>query len=188
MRRLSVFEHLSLDGYFVDAQGDMRWAYRPEPDPEWDAYVAGNASGDATLVFGRVTYDLMQGYWPTPLAIEQNPVVAKRMNALAKIVFSRTLDKALWENTRLVKGDAVVAMRKLKSERGEHMVILGSGSLVAQFAAAGLIDEYQLVVNPRALGAGRTLFEGLKNPLGLKLTKTRAFNNGNVVLDYEAMT
>jgi|SRR6185312_6731421 len=187
MRRLTVFEHLALDGYFVDALGDMRWAYRPEPDAEWDAYVTGNASGDAVLVFGRVTYDLMQGYWPTPLALEQNPAVAKRMNALTKLVFSRTLDQAIWENTRLVKGDAVANMRKLKGERGEDMVILGSGSLVAQFAAAGLIDEYQLVVNPRALGAGRTLFQGLKKPLGLKLIKTRAFNNGNVVLNYEAL-
>lgn len=187
MRRLSVFEHLSLDGYFVDAHGDMRWAYRPDPDPEWDAYVAGNASGDATLVLGRVTYDLMQSYWPTPMAMEQNPVVAKRMNALSKFVFSRTLDKASWENTRLMKGDAVEEMRKLKGGRGEDMVILGSGSLVAQFAAAGLIDVYQLVVNPRALGAGRTLFAGLQKPLGLKLTKTRKFNNGNVVLEYETM-
>jgi dihydrofolate reductase len=187
MRRLTVFEHLSLDGYFVDAHGDMRWAYRPEPDPEWDAYVAGNASGDAILVLGRVTYDLMQSYWPTPMAMEQNPVVAKRMNALSKLVFSRTLDKASWENTRLVKGDAVAEMSKFKGERGQDMVILGSGSLVAQFATAGLIDEYQMVVNPRALGAGRTLFAGLKKPVGLKLTKTRKFNNGNVVLDYEAM-
>src|SRR5579872_5247046 len=154
MRRLSVFEHLSLDGYFVDAHGDMRWAYRPEPDGEWDAYVAGNASGNAALVFGRVTYDLMLSYWPTPLAMQQNPVVAKRMNALSKLVFSHTLDRANWENTRLVKGDAVTEMQKLKAGEGEDMVILGSGSLVAQFAAAGLIDEYQLVVNPRALGGG----------------------------------
>src|SRR5882724_4586169 len=126
MRRLSIFEHLTLDGYFVDANGDMRWAYRPEPDAEWDAYVAGNASGNAALVFGRVTYELMLSYWPTPLAMEQNPVVAKRMNALSKLVFSRTLDKAIWENTRLVKGDAVEEMRKLKAGKGDDMVILGS--------------------------------------------------------------
>src|SRR5690242_2514695 len=158
MRRLTVFEHVSLDGYFVDGQGDMRWAYRPEPDPEWDAYVAGNASGEATLVFGRVTYQMMAGYWPTPIAMEQQPKVANRMNALDKLVFSRQLDKADWQNTRLVRGDGVAEMRKLKQERGQGMVILGSGSLVVQFAAAGLIDEYQLVVNPRAIGAGRTLF------------------------------
>ena len=187
MRRLTVFEHVSLDGYFVDGQGDMRWAYRPEPDPEWDAYVAGNASGEATLVFGRVTYEMMASYWPTPIAMEQQPKVAKRMNALDKLVFSRHLDKADWQNTQLVKGDGVAEVRKLKQGRGEAMVILGSGSLVAQFAAAGLIDEYQLVVNPRAIGTGRTLFDGLKQHLALKLIKTRAFNNGNVVLNYEAL-
>ena len=187
MRKLTVFEHMSLDGYFVDGQGDMRWAYRPEPDPEWDAYVAGNASGEATLVFGRVTYEMMAGYWPTPIAVEQQPKVAKRMNALDKLVFSRKLDKAMWENTRLVKGEAVMEMRKLKAGKGADMVILGSGSLVAQFAAAGLIDDYQLVVNPRAIGGGRTLFQGLPQHLALKLTQTRAFNNGNVVLNYEAV-
>lgn len=187
MRRLTVFEHVSLDGYFVDGQGDMRWAYRPEPDPEWDAYVAGNASGNATLVFGRVTYAMMASYWPTPIAMQQQPKVAQRMNALDKLVFSRSLENADWQNTRLVKGDGVAEMRKLKQGRGERMVILGSGSLVAQFAAAGLIDDYQLVVNPRAIGTGRTLFDGLRQHLGLKLIKTRAFNNGNVVLNYEAM-
>jgi len=186
MRRLSVFEHVSLDGYFVDGQGDMRWAYRPEPDPEWDAYVSGNASGNATLVFGRVTYEMMASYWPTSLAMEQQPKVAKRMNALDKLVFSRSLDKAVWQNTRLIKGEAVAEMQKLKRGSGTDMVILGSGTLVAGLASAGLIDDYQLVMNPRAIGGGRTLFQGLPRHLALKLTQTRAFNNGNVVLNYEA--
>lgn len=187
MRRLSVFEHISLDGYFVDGQGDMRWAYRPEPDAEWEAYVAGNASGEATLVFGRVTYEMMASYWPTPMAMEQQPAVAKRMNALDKLVFSRTLGKADWQNTELVKGEVVTEMQKLKRGKGQDMVILGSGILVAGFAAAGLIDSYQLVVNPRAIGGGRTLFQGLPRHLTLKLTKARTFNNGNVVINYEAL-
>ena len=186
MRKLSVFEHLSLDGYYVDAHGDMRWAYRPEPDAEWDAYVAGNASGDATLVFGRVTYELMLGYWPTPLALQQNPVVAKRMNSARKLVFSRSLGQADWENTRLINGDAAAEMQKLKREKGEDMVILGSGRLVSSLAAAGLIDSYQLVMNPRALGGGRSPFEGLKAHLALKFNQSRSFKNGNVVLTYAA--
>lgn len=186
MRRLKAFEHVSLDGYFVDGQGDMRWAYRPEPDAEWDAFVAGNAGGEATLVFGRVTYQMMASYWPTPLAMQQQPKVAKRMNALDKLVFSRSLDEADWQNTQMIKGEAVAEMQKLKRGGGTDMVILGSGTLVAELAAAGLIDDYQLVVNPRAIGGGRTLFQGLPRHLALKLTKTRAFNNGNVVLDYEA--
>ena len=68
MRKLIVFNHLSLDGYFTDANGDMRFAQNPVPDAEWDAYVAGNAGGGGMLVFGRVTYDLMASFWPTPVA------------------------------------------------------------------------------------------------------------------------
>ena len=118
-------------------------------------------------------------------ALSDDPAVAEGMNKLPKVVFSRTLDKASWNNTRLVKGDLATEVRKMKQEPGEDMVILGSGSIVSQLAQAGLIDEYQIVVKPVALGEGRTMFEGIKQKLSLKLTKTRAFTNGNVLLSYE---
>ncbi len=188
MRKLSVFNHVSLDGYFTDTNNDMSFAHKDKPDAEWDAFVAGNASGGGTLVFGRITYDLMAGFWPTPFAAEKFPVVAERMNNLPKIVFSRTLDKASWNNTKLVKGDIAAEVRKMKKEPGEDMVILGSGSIVSQLAQAGVIDEYQIVVNPVVLGKGRTMFEGIKEKILLKLTKTRTFGNGNVLLCYEPMT
>lgn len=187
MRRLSAFEFLSLDGYYVDGDGEMQWAYEGPPDAEWDRFVAGNASQGSTLVFGRVTYAMMAGYWPTPLAMEQNPMVAKRMTALNKLVFSRSLDSVTWANTRLVKSDAVSEMQKLKRGSGEEMVILGSGSLVAQFTAAGLIDDFQLVMNPLALGQGRNLFQDLKQAHHMELTGTRAFKNGKVLLNYQAL-
>ena len=183
MRKLVVFNNVSLDGCFVDGRGDMSWAHRH--DPEWGAFVSENASGGGVLVFGRVTYDLMAGYWPTPAALEANPVVAEHMNNLPKIVFSRTLDRASWKNTRLIKGDIVSAMKELKQEPGPDMVILGSGSIVSQLTDARLIDEYQVVLCPIALGSGRTMFEGVRERLGLTLKKTRAFGNGNVVLWYE---
>src|SRR3972149_10430298 len=105
MRRLIVFNHVSLDGYFTDANGDMRFAHSDKPDAEWDAFVAGNASGGGILLFGRITYELMASYWPTPAAAENMPVVAERMNNLPKVVFSRTLDQVSWNNTKLVKDD-----------------------------------------------------------------------------------
>jgi len=89
MRRLIVFNQLSLDGYFVDTRGDMRWAHNPALDKEWASFVTGNASGEGLLVFGRVTYDLMASYWPTARAAQDNPVVAEGMNRMPKIVFSR---------------------------------------------------------------------------------------------------
>jgi len=185
MQKLAVFNHVSLDGYFVDANGDMSWAKADHQDPEWNSFVAENASGGGTLVFGRITYELMASFWPTPVAIENMPEVAERMNNLPKVVFSKTLDQASWNNTKLLKGDLAAEIRKLKQEPGEGMVILGSGSIVSQLAPEGLIDAYQIVTNPIVLGKGRTMFAGVKEKLALRLTKTRAFGNGNVLLCYE---
>jgi dihydrofolate reductase len=183
MRRVIAFEQVSLDGFFVDAKGDMSWAHKQ--DPEWNAFAAGNASGGGGLLFGRVTYEMMAGFWPTPAAAEQAPAVAEGMNAAPKVVFSRTLQKPSWKNTKLVKGDLDAEVRKLKQEPGPDMAILGSGTIVSQLTQARLIDEFQIVVNPVVLGKGRTLFEGVQDRLALKLVKTRAFANGNVVLYYE---
>src|SRR6476660_6426489 len=188
MRKLIVFNHISLDGYFVDASGSMAWAKMDNmdnDDPEYNAFVGENASGDGTLLFGRVTYDLMIKYWPTPMAKQHNPVVAEGMNNMPKFVFSRTMDKASWNNTTVVKGDPVAEVKKMKQQPGPGMVILGSGTIVSQLAAAGLIDEYHVVVNPIILGKGRTMFEGVKEMRTLKLTKTRSFKSGKVFCCYE---
>ena len=185
MRKLIVFNHVSLDGYFVDSNGSMMWAKAANVDPEWNAFVAGNASGEGTLVFGRVTYDLMNSYWPTPMALQHDAIVAERMNSLPKVVFSRTMEKASWNNTKLVKDDLPGAIRRLKQESGGGLVILGSGRIVSQLAQEGLIDEYHVVVNPVILGGGRTMFDGIKDKVSLKLTTTRSFKNGNVFACYE---
>jgi dihydrofolate reductase len=185
MRKLIVFNHVSLDGYFVGANSDFSWAHKGNDDAEYSAFVAENASGGGQLLFGRVTYELMASYWPTPIADQHNPAVAKGMNSMSKVVFSRTLNQASWNNTRLVKGDLVSEIRKMKDEPGPGMAILGSGSIVSQLAPEHLIDEYQMMVDPVVLGRGRTMFDGVKVALCLKLTKTRTFGNGKVYLCYE---
>jgi dihydrofolate reductase len=185
MRKLIVFNQVTLDGYFTDLKGDMSWAHKQ--DPEWNAFVAENATGGGVLVFGRITYEMMASWWPTPQAIQSMPVVAEQMNQLPKVVFSRTLDQASWNNTKLVKGSLAAEVRKMKQEPGPDMAIMGSGSIVSQLAQEGLIDEYQIVVNPIVLGKGRTLFESVTEKLILKRTKTRAFGNGNVLLCYQPM-
>jgi dihydrofolate reductase len=187
MRKLVVFNQVTLDGYFADVNGDISWAQKEKQDAEWNAFVAENASGGGVLLFGRITYELMASYWPTPHAIQNNPIVAGAMNKLPKVVFSRTLDKASWNNTKLVQGDMAAEIRKMKEEPGADMAILGSGSIVSQLAQEGLIDEYQIAMNPVVLGKGRTMFDGIKEKLTLKLTKSRAFGNGNVLLWYEPM-
>jgi len=183
MPKLVVYNAMSLDGYFTDAKGDMSWAHKQ--DPEWQAFVKENASGGGRLLFGRITYELMAGFWSTPAALQSNPVVAERLNALQKFVCSTTLEQATWNNTTLLKGDLTAEVRKLKQQAAADIVVMGSGSVVAQLAEAGLVDEYQIVLNPLVVGQGRTLFEGVQRKLPMKLAKSRPFANGNVVLFYE---
>lgn len=183
MRKLVVFNQVSMDGFIADIYGDMSWAH--QDDAEWNEFVAGNASHGSQLVLGRLTYELMASFWPTPQAAATMPVVAEHMNNLPKLVFSRTVTEPVWQNTRLVKDDIVAEMRRMKEMPGGDMTILGSGSIVSQLAQAGLIDEYQLVVNPVVLGQGRSMFGTVQEKLRLKQTKTRTFGNGNVLLCFE---
>ncbi|NVB81761.1 MAG: dihydrofolate reductase [Kofleriaceae bacterium] len=186
MRSLSVFNSVSVDGFFTDANSELGWAYKFGGDAEYNAWVGENAkSGGGMLVYGRKTYDMMVAYWPTPQAMEERPVVAKGINASPKIVFSRRMEKATWNNTTLIKEDPVAAMKKLKAEPGPNLVVMGSGQIVSQLAAAGLVDRYTLPVIPTVLGKGRSMFEGLDRPIDLRLAGTRSFKNGIVVLTYE---
>jgi dihydrofolate reductase len=195
MSKLTVFNSVSLDGYFTDERGDVSWAH--QTDDEWSAFAAENASAGSgaggVLLFGRVTYQMMASHWPTDAGRKDNRGVAEGMAKMRKVVFSRTLDTVEWENTTIVKGDIVAEVRDMKRQIGPDMVILGSGTIVAQLSRARLIDEYQLALVPVVLGKGRTLFEGAAAPapgtqpggrLKLKLRRSRAFGNGTVVLWY----
>ncbi|MCW5714338.1 MAG: dihydrofolate reductase [Bauldia sp.] len=183
MRRLSVFNNVSLDGYFTSATSSVDWAYQAD-DLEWNAFIRDNAKASGSIVLGRITYEMMVAWWPTAAAKAADPAVAEGMNGSEKIVFSRTLRRTTWSNTRFVADDPASAMRGLKNAAGGDMVILGSGTIVAQLADADLIDTYQLVVNPVVLGAGRSMFEGVNGPLRLRLAETRTFRNGKVVMTY----
>ena len=183
MPKVIVFNNVTLDGYYTGANGDMAWAHKH--DPEWLGFVNENAKGDAVLLFGRKTYELMASYWPTPMAMKNDPIVAEGMNKQPKVVFSRTMKEARWSNTRLVNGDPVTEVRKMKNEPGNDMVIFGSGEIISQLAEANLIDDYQIALTPIIIGKGKTMFDGVTNKLNLKLTKSRPFSNGTVVLWYQ---
>jgi dihydrofolate reductase len=177
-----VFNNVSLDGYIADESGDMSWAH--SQDPEWAAFTSENASGGAEMLFGRRTYELMAGFWPTPQAAQSIPDVARAMNEMPKVVFSRTLEKADWQNTRLVKDDLPGEVRRMKAQPGPGLLVMGSGSIVAQLTDEGLVDEYQVVVHPVVLGRGRGMFD-VREKTALVFKKARTFGNGNVVLWYE---
>lgn len=183
MRRIHMFNLMTLDGFFEGANHDISWH---NVDEEFNEYAINEMFPSSDLLlFGRVTYELMAGFWPTAEAKRDDPIVAERMNSSAKIVFSRTLKKAEWNNTRLVSGNMEEEIKKLKAQPGKDMALMGSGTIVSQLAQRGLIDEYRIMVNPVILGQGTPLFKEIRDRLNLKLLRTQTFRNGNVLLCYE---
>ena len=182
MRRIIFQMMVSLDGYFEGPNKELDWHV---VDEEFNHYASDLLDSVDTLIFGRVTYQLMASYWPTPAATVNDPVIARKMNGLPKIVFSKSLDEAKWQNTRLVKENAVEEISRLKQQPGKDMAIFGSSDLAVSLTPSGLIDEYRIFFNPIFLGAGKPLLHGLKGRLRLKLMKDRQFNSGVVMLCYQ---
>jgi dihydrofolate reductase len=137
-----------------------------------------------TILFGRVTYQLMAGYWLTAKPETDNPRIIEAMNKLPKIVFSKTLKSVDWNNSRLVKGDVTGEVAKLKAQPGKDMVIYGSSSIVSALAAAGMIDEDRIFAVPVVLGRGKLLFRDITKRFSLKLQEARTFGAGLVLLRY----
>ncbi len=182
MRKIIFFMLTSLDGFFEGTGRGINWH---NVDEEFNEFAIEQLGTVETLLFGRVTYEMMASYWPTPAAKTNDPVVAEKMNTTPKLVFSKTLQKGEWQNTRLIKDNFVEEMQKLKKQSGKDMIILGSSDLAVTFIDHGLIDEFRVMVNPLILGNGKSLFKGIQGKLDLKLIKTRVFKNGNVLLYYE---
>jgi len=182
MRKVIFFMLTSLDGYFEGPDRDISWH---NVDEEFNDFAIRQTGEFGALLFGRVAYELMASYWPTEAAKRDDPIVAGLMNSLPKIVFSKTLEKVDWENTRLVIDKFVEAISKLKQAAGKDIAIFGSSDLTVTLMEQGLVDEYRIMVNPVVLGNGKPLFKGIKNKINLKLIKTKAFKSGNVLLYYE---
>lgn len=184
MRKVSVFNSVSMDGYYTGANNDMSWAHEGGSDPEIVEFTKGNAQGRNALVFGRVTYDLMARWWPTPEAAKAMPEVARGMNDAPKIVFSRTRNEATWSNSTLLNEDPAKAIARIKLTPGPDLTVLGSGTIVAQLAAAGLVDEVQLMLVPVVLGAGKSQFAGVAGKPWWKMSRSKTFKNGRVFIAY----
>jgi dihydrofolate reductase len=185
MKRISVFNHVSIDGHFAGPDGEIDW-FQAVHDDEWDRYAREHTDlSRHTLMFGHTTYRMMKAWWPTPAALQLDPRMADVMNNSPKIVFSSRLgsagDEPHWKNVRVFPRIDADGIRALK--RREDVTILGSGSIVRQLATLGLIDEYTLVVVPIILGAGKPLFAGVGQTT-LRLAEERAFGNGAVLLRY----
>ncbi|MEO7734267.1 MAG: dihydrofolate reductase family protein [Kofleriaceae bacterium] len=195
MRRIIMFNRVSADGYFATTDGQLDW---PVPEPTLDAAAAGRIAEPGTILFGRVTYQGFESFWPR--AIDDSPTAPAPhgeprrspelramgvwINRATKLVFSKTLTKVTWQGARLIRAFNPAEIAALKREPGNDIMIFGSGTIVSQLTQHGLIDEYQLVVAPILLGDGKSLFRGIPAHTRLRLEESTAYPNGNVVLRY----
>ena len=184
MRKVISFNMTSANGFFEGPDQDISWH---NVDKEFNEFATNQLRAVDTILFGRVTYQLMANYWPTQAAIEDDPIIAKKMNALSKIVFSKTLAQAEWNNTRLLRGNIAKEISYLKSLPGKSLIIFGSSDLTVTMAQMGLVDEFRLMVAPVMLGSGKPLLNGLEGRLKLKLLRAKTFRSGNVLLYYQPL-
>jgi dihydrofolate reductase len=186
MRKIVVFNLVTLDGYFAGADGNIDWH---NVDDEFNQFAIEQTAEFGGIIFGRTTYKIFEDYWPTalkdPKTSDDDRKVAQIIDDTWKIVFSKSLKEVSWKNSQLYFEIDPEEVKRWKQYDGKDIAIFGSGTVVQQFANLGLVDEYRLLVNPVILGAGKPMFENVKDMHKLKLINTRNFKNGNVLLIYE---
>ena len=180
MRKIILSNLISLDGFFEGPDKELDWFVVEE---EFFEYARELLDGTDTILFGRITYQMMAKYWPN--AKDNDATITHKMNHLQKIIFSKTLKKVDWNNAELATVTLSKEVKNLKAQPGKDIVIFGSGTLVTQLTQLGLIDEYRLIINPVILGKGNPLFKGIDDTINLKLLQTKAFKSGVAILYYE---
>jgi len=185
MRKIIFLIHASLDGYAATRDHDMSWTTYNDDLAEYSYSL--HASTDAAI-YGRVTYEMMAGYWPgvlnDPDADTDSLAHATWANNATKIVISRSMDSSDWQNTVFIRENIAEEMQKIKAQDGKDIWLLGSPSIAREFTQLGLIDEYRININPIILGGGISFFAELEQPLNLKLVDVQRFSGDVVALRY----
>lgn len=181
MRKVFTFNMITLDGFFEGPNEEIDW--HNADNQEFNEFAIEQLGSVDTLLFGRKTYQMMASYWPTDIAIQSDPIIANLMNGVSKVVFSRTLEAVDWNNTRLIRENALQESRLLKKQPGKDIALFGSAELISTIM--DVIDEHRVMINPILLGAGKPLFKNVDNRVGLQLINERVFKSGNVLLTYQ---
>lgn len=188
MRKLIMTMWITLDGFIAGPNNEMDWL-GPFFDQAMGKYEDDFTTAADTLLLGRVTYESFAGSWPNvpnnPDADPNEVAYAHKLNAMRKIVFSRTLENVEWNNSSLRREVVPAEIMQLKQEPGRDMIIYGSASLVQTLTNFGLIDEYQLLLHPVVLGSGKPLFKNIEHKVNLQLAQTKTHPSGVVVLYYQ---
>lgn len=184
MSKLIVSMMTSVDGFIEGPNRELDW---PVESPDFNAYCDDMLDHTDTMLFGRVSYEMMVKYWP---AAETNPKddwerqFAPKMNARPKIVVSRSLDRAEWSNTRVVKGNLMGEVQALKQRATQDCFVFGGAGIISSLRQLGLIDEYRVIVHPIVLGSGTPLFTDVEARLPLRPMRSQTFDSGVVTLYY----
>jgi len=190
MRKLVLFLHASLDGFVEGPNGEMDIGW-VSYDADLEKHSKDILSTADTVIWGRGTYQMMHSYWTSvpsdPSASQHERNHAEWIEKTAKIVFSTTLEKVEWNNSRLVKEDLEEEIKNLKQQPGKDMVILGSPRLAHYLMQLNLIDEYKITVSPVLIGSGLPLFQGLMERVNLKLIENKTFDSGAIALVYQTV-
>ncbi len=176
---------MSLDGFVAGPNGEIDWV---KVDEEIFNYVGKRISEGDTALYGRVTYEMMEGYWPSagdkPGATRHDIEHSKWYNKVHKVVLSKTMKDAGLANTTIISDDLSGRIHEIKQQPGEDILLFGSPAATQSLIRQNLIDGYWLFVNPVILGEGIPLFEGIKDKIKLKLLATRQFTSGVTELNY----
>lgn len=186
MRKLVLFMHTSLDNFVAGPNGEMDWINVNE---DLFDYVGNKISQSDTALYGRVTYEMMEGYWPTaaeqPGATKHDKEHSEWYSKVRKIVLSRSMKGQSLSNTQIISDDLAGQIAKLKQEAGEDILIFGSPGAAHALMQENLIDGLWLFVNPIILGKGIPLFKDVQQAVPLNLVKATPFESGVVCLHYE---
>jgi dihydrofolate reductase len=183
MRTISSFTFLTINGFYKGINNDISWHIHGE---EGNQYSIDRLQSGNILMFGRVTYEMMFSFWPTEAAFSMFPTVAEKMNNSEKLVVSNSLHSASWQNSKIISGDIISQITQLKNTPGKNISILGSGTLITALTDAGLIDEYEFLIDPLAIGKGSPIFQNIENTLNLKFTESKVFEkSGSILLTYK---
>ena len=183
MRKIKSFNFITLNGFFKGKDEDISWHLHGE---EGSKFSEEQLKSQNVLLFGRRTYEMMYNFWTSQMAHDIYPAVASQMNSSEKIVITNTLEKSDWQNTKILRGNLVEQLEIFASTPGNDITILGSGSIVAQLTDAKLIDTYQFLIDPLAIGNGVGLFNQIKEKLNLHLVDCKIFKlSGQVLLTYD---
>jgi dihydrofolate reductase len=185
MRKIILTMHVTLDGFVAGSDGEMDWIHIDDAIFDYTGKMTDDAD---TALYGRVTWQMMDSYWPTaadqPTATKHDIEHSRWYNSVAKVILSKTMQGSNLDNTKVISDNIEDEIKKLKAQAGKKIQIFGSPSACHTLMQYNLIDEYWLFVNPVLLGQGIPLFRNIMDRIDLKLIESKAFESGVVGMHY----